>query len=78
MELEAFMACNGCKELQTGGMEGKREKAERILRIRPDAIHIGVCCRTRAEAQGRWCPEICGLAALFQSKGIEIVWGTHS
>ena len=63
IQLVAFMACNGCRK--------------RILSIKPDVIHVGICCKTRTD-DNEYCPEALRLVDRFHNHGIEIVWGTHS
>lgn len=56
---------------------GLEEKVERILKIKPDVLHIGICCKTRTD-NNEYCPDIMDLVERFRSAGIEVVWGTHS
>ena len=53
IELAAFMSCNGCENIKFSSKIGFNEKLERILRIRPDAVHIGICCQTRTADKRR-------------------------
>ena len=73
----AFMACNGCRKITLGDSSGLEEKIERILSIKPDVIHVGICCKTRTD-DNEYCPEALRLVDIFHNHGIEIVWGTHS
>ena len=54
LELVAFFRCNGCDVPQDDA--GMEEKIERLLQLRPDAAHMGVC--TRRKADGTRCPTI--------------------
>ena len=54
LELVAFFRCNGCDAPQDDA--GMEEKIERLLQLRPDAAHMGVC--TRRKADGTRCPTI--------------------
>ena len=77
IQLVAFMACNGCRKLTLGDSSGLEEKIERILSIKPDVVHVGICCKTRTD-DNEYCPEVLRLVDIFRNHGIEIVWGTHS
>lgn len=77
IQLVAFMACNGCRKLTLGDSSGLEEKIERILSIKPDVVHVGICCKTRTD-DNEYCPEVLRLVDIFRNHCIEIVWGTHS
>ena len=77
IQLVAFIACNGCRKLTLGDSSGLEEKIERILSIKPDVVHVGICCKTRTD-DNEYCPEALRLVDIFRNHGIEIVWGTHS
>lgn len=77
IQLAAFMTCNGCRKITLGDSSGLEEKIERILSIKPDVIHVGICCKTRTD-DNEYCPETLRLVDIFRSHGIEIIWGTHS
>ncbi len=77
VQIAAFMSCNGCGRLSFIDTAGLEEKVERILKIKPDVLHIGICCKTRTD-NNEYCPDIMDLVERFRSSGIEVVWGTHS
>lgn len=77
IELAAFMSCNGCENIKFSSKTGFNEKLERVLRIRPDAVHIGICCQTRT-ADKRRCKYILKIIDFFEQNNIKVVWGTHS
>ena len=77
IQMVAFMTCNGCRKITLGDSSGLEEKIERILSIKPDVIHVGICCKTRTD-DNEYCPEALRLVDIFRSHGIEIIWGTHS
>lgn len=77
IQIVAFMSCNGCGRLSFVDTAGLEEKIERILKIKPDILHIGICCKTRTD-NNEYCPDIIDLIDRFRSTGIEVVWGTHS
>lgn len=77
IQLMAFMTCNGCRKITLGDSSGLEEKIERILSIKPDVVHVGICCKTRTD-DNEYCQEALRLVDIFRNHGIEIVWGTHS
>lgn len=54
---------------------GNRELIERLLQLRPDAAHMGVC--TRRKADGTRCPTIQKVADRLAAEGVVLVDGTH-
>lgn len=40
LELEAFWSCNGCEDCRLKHQEGIEEKLERIISLKPDAVHV--------------------------------------
>jgi len=73
LELVAFFRCNGCDVPQDDA--GMEEKIERLLQLRPDAAHMGVC--TRRKADGTRCPTIQKVADRLAAEGVVLVDGTH-
>mgnify|MGYP001838814475 CR=1 FL=1 len=74
LELVAFCHCNGCDSIleQDNGMQ---EKLERILKINPDAVHLGVC--TLHKDTGQRCQTIQMFIKIFQDNDIAVIDGTH-
>ena len=74
LELTTFCHCNGCDSIleQDNGMQ---EKLERILKIHPDAVHLGVC--TLKQETDR-CKTVEKFIKIFQDNGIAVIDGTHS
>ena len=70
LELEAFFRCNGCGVWD----EGMEEKLERLISIKPDAVHLGVCTKLK---DGTRCPTIERIAKRLEEDGAHIVDGTH-
>ena len=70
LELEAFFRCNGCGVWD----EGMEEKLERLISIKPDAVHLGVCTKLK---DGTRCPTIERIAKRLEEEGAHIVDGTH-
>lgn len=74
LQLAAFFQCNGCdKDFQN--MDGMKEKIDRILKIRPDAVHLGVC--TLKKDAGR-CGNIEAMTDIFRAHGLSVINGTHN
>ncbi len=64
---------NGCDAPQDDA--GMEEKIERLLQLRPDAAHMGVC--TQRKADGTRCPTIQKVADRLAAEGVVLVDGTH-
>lgn len=77
VRLIGFLSCNGCGRLTLGAGEGLAEKVDRLLRLQPDAIHVGICCKTRNKT-GKYCVEALKVLKIFQENGVNIVFGTHT
>lgn len=77
VQLVAFGTCIGCGTLTLGPAEGLEEKVQRILKIHPDAVHMGICCMTRS-VQGKPCRVMAAIAKRWEAHGIQVVWGTHN
>lgn len=77
IQLVAFMSCNGCANLEFEDDMGMDEKLERILSIKPDVVHVGICCQTRTDDL-QLCKQIEKIIAFLKNHNIEIVMGTHS
>lgn len=75
LELAAFCHCNGCASIVAQD-QGMQEKIERILKIHPDAVHLGVC--TLHKETGKRCETINTLVNIFRDNGISVVDGTHN
>ncbi len=74
VEVVAFFHCNGCDADYDEDKE-YREKIERVAYMEPDAIHIGVCSKTKN--RGIFCPVMVRMMNYFRDKGIRIIDGTH-
>jgi predicted metal-binding protein len=70
LELQAFFRCNGCGVWD----DGMEEKLERLISLRPDAVHLGVCTKGK---DGVRCPTIARIAQRLEQEGAQIVDGTH-
>lgn len=74
IELQAFFQCSGCgNDLEHN--DGLREKVEHILKIAPDAVHVGVC--TIEKDTKKRCAVIETMMKIFKENGIEVLNGTH-
>ena len=74
LELVAFMRCSGC-DAPADENAGMIEKLERLVSIGTEVLHIGKCTVKR-DAQAE-CPIIQRSAEILESKGIQVVRGTH-
>lgn len=78
LELEAYWSCNGCGDCHFKYQEGIEEKLERIIDLKPDAVHVGVCVKQRTdngdEVNCKTIEEIC---ERLEAAGLTIVEGTH-
>ncbi len=72
VELIAFFHCNGC-DADYENDEQYKEKMEKIISLKPDAIHVGVCCKP----DGRLCPVIENMMQCFKNENINVIEGTH-
>ena len=72
VQLCAFMRCSGCANMVETD-EGMAEKMERLLSMKPDAVHFGKC----TEKDGQLCETLRSLKEKLERAGISIVMGTH-
>ena len=78
LELEAFWSCNGCEDCRLKHQEGIEEKLERIIGLKPDAVHVGVCVKQRTDNGDEvTCKTIAEICERLQATGLTIVEGTH-
>ena len=73
VELIAFMRCNGCSKAPDED-EGMQEKLEKIVSMNPDALHIGRCTINKDKKE---CSKITKAAEILESKGVQVIRGTH-
>jgi predicted metal-binding protein len=73
LELVAFFRCNGCDASEDD--PGMEEKVERLLSLKPDAVHMGVCTKNK-EDHSR-CFVIQKVADRLEAAGATLVDGTH-
>ena len=58
--------------------EGIEEKLERIIGLKPDAVHVGVCVKQRTDnGDEATCKTIAEICERLQAAGLTIVEGTH-
>lgn len=74
VELQAFFQCNGCQSDSLKD-EGMQEKLQRVISIKPDAVHIGVCTTTKT---GKQCENIRKIVSQLKDHDILCIEGTHS
>lgn len=78
LQMTAFFACNGCKEIAMNDEAGLQEKLERVVQIGTEVVHVGICTQIRAaDGSRKVCPVIEEMVQYLREHGIEIVWGTH-
>lgn len=78
LELEAFWSCNGCEDCRLKHQDGIEEKLERIISLKPDAVHVGVCVKQRTQdGQAVTCKTIAEICERLEAAGLTIVEGTH-
>ena len=78
LELEAFWSCNGCEDCRLKHQEGIEEKLERIIGLKPDAVHVGVCVKQRTDnGYEVTCKTIEEICERLEAAGLTIVEGTH-
>ena len=78
LQLVAFWACNGCRECRVENEIGLEEKLQRIISIKTDIVHVGVCTKQRSvNGIRQTCPTIKELCNRIEASGIKIVQGTH-
>ncbi len=78
LELEAYWSCNGCGDCHFKYQEGIEEKLERIIGLKPDAVHVGVCVKHRTQdGQVVTCKTIEEICERLEAAGLTIVEGTH-
>ena len=72
VEIVSFFHCNGCA-CDTEHDAAYKEKIKRVITLKPDAIHVGVC----TIKQLKECPTITEMVSLFEAEGIKVIRGTH-
>lgn len=78
LELEAYWSCNGCGDCHFKYQEGIEEKLERIIGLKPDAVHVGVCVKQHTDNGDEvTCSVIEEICERLQASGLTIVEGTH-
>ena len=73
VELVAFARCNGCHS-EVKQDKGLNEKIERLIKIKTDVVHLGVC----TTKDGQQCKKITAIVQRLKEHGIKIVCGCHS
>ena len=78
-KLVAFWTCNGCDEVLLNNQEGLLEKLERILSVKTDIVHVGICTEIIDEQTHKkvLCPKIQEIVDFLQKNNIKVVFGTH-
>ena len=72
------MELHGCEDCRLKHQEGIEEKLERIISLKPDAVHVGVCVKQRTQDGDEvTCKTIEEICERLQAAGLTIVEGTH-
>lgn len=79
IKLVAFWTCNGCEEVLLNNQEGLKEKLERILSMKTEIVHIGVCTKIKDKQSKKeiLCPKIEEIIRYLKDNNIKIIFGTH-
>lgn len=78
LELEAYWSCNGCGDCHFKYQEGIEEKLERIISLKPDAVHVGACVKQHTDnGYEVTCKTIEEICERLEAAGLTIVEGTH-
>ena len=78
LELEAYWSCNGCGDCHFKYQEGIEEKLERIISLKPDAVHVGACVKQHTQdGQVDTCKTIVEISERLKAARLTIVEGTH-
>lgn len=72
VSIVAFFHCNGC-DCKYENDESYREKIERVISIKPYAVHVGLCTISK----GIECDKITQIIDKLEENHIKIVRGTH-
>lgn len=80
LQLAAFFSCNGCGDVRFKNQKGLEEKLKRILALKPSSVHIGICTKfyNKSTGQMQECNKINAISKYLESKGINVVRGTHA
>lgn len=76
VQVGAYMKCSGCGHFP-GEDKGLDEKMECILRMKPDAVHLGICCCHDGRSK-ELCPEVEAIVKILEDHQIPVIRGTHS
>ena len=73
IQIQAFFQCNGCdSDINTD--KGMEEKLQRIIKIRPDAVHVGICA---VKKDGQCCNTITKIINVLEENNIKCIKGSH-
>jgi len=79
LELVSMMTCNGCGQTVEND-EGLKKKLDRLAEEPVNAVHFSSCTNKKdkenPEVKHR-CPWVLKMAEYLESKGVEVVYGTH-
>ena len=75
--LTALFTCNGCEEERPQPPKedkGILEKIDRLVSEEIKVVHVGAC---RLDREKKECPRIAKICEMIESRGIQVVRGTH-
>jgi len=72
IEVVAFFHCNGC-DCDYDNDKKYLEKISRVIMMKPDAVHIGICTCVN----GMECLKIKHIIETLEANSINVIHGTH-
>lgn len=79
LELVSMMTCNGCGQTVEND-EGLKKKLDRLAEEPVNAVHFSSCTNKKDKENPEvkhLCPWVLKMAEYLESKGVEVVYGTH-
>ena len=79
LELFASLTCNGCRQTVEND-EGLKKKLDRLADEPVDVVHFSSCTniKDKEDPERKYrCPWVLKMAEYLESKGVEVVYGTH-
>lgn len=76
VQIDAYMKCNGCGHFVDND-QGLKKKMDRILQMKPYAVHLGICCCHDGRSK-ELCTEVKAICKVLEEHQIPMIRGTHS
>ena len=79
LELFASLTCNGCGQTVEND-EGLKKKLDRLAEEPVDVVHFSSCTNVKDKdnpGMKKRCPWVEKMKDYLESKGVEVVYGTH-